>query len=117
MAVPCDATVCRAWPCVQPLYVGLAEALITATATLQPGIYADAVDGLFLVSYGSGAGTYLAAWRGNWHIEEFEAVIEEVPVRFYRGGGTWVADLAACLLNADCGMATRICTQRTVYNG
>lgn len=90
---------------------------MTASAAMLPGIYADAVDALFVLTYGAGAGAYLTAWKGSYVVSEHVEIEDEIPIRYYTAGGDWVADLATALLDPAGCLSTVPCTQRLPYVG
>lgn len=114
---PCNTPVALGWACTQPFYRSLAEAFVTNWRALGPGLFADAVDGLFLLTFGAAAAPYLNAWKANYAITEITVTVEDAEVRLYVALSGWVSELAAAFDDPDSCLSELVCTQRTPYVG
>lgn len=104
------------WNCVAQVEQRASSAVADAQGLFLPGAAADAVDLFFQVDSPSWWEKRLAAWRGNWQIEEETIEVDEVEIRIYKTSASWWLLLFACQVGGGCGYGESPCPTRPAWD-
>lgn len=91
------------WDCVPGVEQRASSAVADAQGVLLPGASADVVDLLFQLDSPAWWEKRLAAWRGNWKVQEETIEIDEVEIRYYFTEADWWLLLFDCQVSGGCG--------------
>lgn len=103
------------WNCVPPVEQRASSAVADAQGLLLPGALGDVVDLFFQLDSPLWWEKRLAAWRGNWSVQEEVIEVDEVEIRIYRTDALWWLFLFDCQLGGGCGYGGSPCPARPSY--